>query len=212
MSAGRCICAPLTRRSRITAPRAISFSRTISTPTRAEGERARAAVAKEIIATKTREFDTLGVVLGSRYTGSPIIASDGSAPPAEHFSNFQPSAHPGCLAPHAWLDDGSSLYDHFGLGYTLLLLSDTTTLLAQEIEDAAVDVGIPFTLLDLRGTGLDKLYAAPLALIRPDQFVAWRGIRVDVAMLIHKISGQNIGGDESIRAQNLNQRLGRVAS
>ena len=31
----------------------------------AEGERARAAVAKEILATKTREFDTLGVVLGS---------------------------------------------------------------------------------------------------------------------------------------------------
>jgi 2-polyprenyl-6-methoxyphenol hydroxylase-like FAD-dependent oxidoreductase len=177
----------------------------------AEGERARSAVAKEIIATKTREFDTLGVVLGSRYTGSPIIARDGSAPPAEHFSNFQPSAHPGCLAPHAWLDDGSSLYDHFGLGYTLLLLGDTTTPLAQEIEDAAVDVGIPFTLLDLRGTGLDKLYAAPLALIRPDQFVAWRGSDVDVAMLIHKISGQNIGGDES-RAENLSQRLGRVAS
>ncbi len=177
----------------------------------AEGERARSAVAKEIIATKTREFDTLGVVLGSRYTGSPIIAGDGSAPPAEHFSNFQPSAHPGCLAPHAWLDDDSSLYDHFGLGYTLLLLGDTTTPLAQEIEDAAVDVGIPFTLLDLRGTGLDKLYAAPLALIRPDQFVAWRGSDVDVAMLIHKISGQNIGGDES-RAQNLSQRLGRVAS
>jgi 2-polyprenyl-6-methoxyphenol hydroxylase-like FAD-dependent oxidoreductase len=176
-----------------------------------EGERARAAVAKEIIATKTREFDTLGVVLGSRYTGSSIIAGDGSAPPAEHFSNFQPSAHPGCLAPHAWLDDGSSLYDHFGLGYTLLLLNDYVVALAQEVEDAAAAAGIPFTLLDLRGTGLDKLYAAPLALVRPDQFVAWRGSDVDVAMLIQKISGQNIGGDES-RAQNLNQRLGRVAS
>ena len=36
----------------------------------AAGERARAAVAKEIIATKTREFDTLGVVLGARYDHS----------------------------------------------------------------------------------------------------------------------------------------------
>jgi len=45
-----------------------------------EGERAREAVATEIVATKTREFSTLGVVLGSRYTGSPVIVDDGSAP------------------------------------------------------------------------------------------------------------------------------------
>ena len=44
----------------------------------AAGERARAAVAKEIVATKTREFDTLGVVLGARYDGSSIIVDDGS--------------------------------------------------------------------------------------------------------------------------------------
>ena len=87
-------------------------------------------------------------------------------------------AHPGCLAPHAWLDDGSSLYDHFGLGYTLACCSSgAATALAQEIEDAAAAAGMPFTLLDLRGAGLDTLYAAPLALVRPDQFVAWRGAR-----------------------------------
>jgi 2-polyprenyl-6-methoxyphenol hydroxylase-like FAD-dependent oxidoreductase len=154
-----------------------------------EGERARAAVAKEIIATKTREFDTLGVVLGARYDHSSIIMDDGSTPPAEHYANFEPSAHPGCLAPHAWRDDGSSLYDHFGLGYTLLLLSDAAMQVAQDIEDAAAAARIPVSSLDLRGTGLDKIYAAPLALIRPDQFVAWRGAQVDVAALLQKISG-----------------------
>ena len=180
----------------------------------AEGERARSAVAKEIIATKTREFDTLGVVLGARYNDSPIITGDGSAPPAEHYANFEPSAHPGCLAPHAWLDDGSSLYDHFGLGYTLLLLSDAAAALAQEIEDAAAAAGVPFTLLDLRGTGLEKLYAASLALIRPDQFVAWRGSNVDVAMLIRKISGNesNVQPNMQSKTQNLGEVFGRVAS
>jgi hypothetical protein len=180
----------------------------------AEGERARSAVAEEIIATKTREFDTLGVVLGARYDDSSIIAGDGSAPPAEHYANFEPSAHPGCLAPHAWLGDGSSLYDHFGLGYTLLLLNSDAAALAQEIEDAAAAAGMPFTLLDLRQTGLDKLYAAPLVLIRPDQFVAWRGSNVDVGMLIQKISGQKTGSAES-KTKNLEilgERLGRVAS
>ena len=34
---------------------------------------------------------------------------------------YVPSAHPGCLAPHLWLTDGSSLYDHFGPGFTPLI-------------------------------------------------------------------------------------------
>jgi 2-polyprenyl-6-methoxyphenol hydroxylase-like FAD-dependent oxidoreductase len=180
----------------------------------AQGERARAAVAPEIIATKTREFDTLGVVLGARYDHSSIIMDDGSTPPAEHYANFEPSAHPGCLAPHAWLDDGSSLYDHFGLGYTLLLLDSSTTPLAQEIEDAATAAGMPFTLLDLRGTKLDELYAAPLALIRPDQFVVWRGANVDVAALIRTISGNESNMQSSVQSktQNLGEVFGRVAS
>ena len=72
----------------------------------AAGEEARRAVGKEIERTKTREFKTLGVVLGSRYRESPIIVDDGSSPPAEHHANFEPSAFPGCLAPHAWLPDG----------------------------------------------------------------------------------------------------------
>jgi 2-polyprenyl-6-methoxyphenol hydroxylase-like FAD-dependent oxidoreductase len=179
----------------------------------AAGERARAAVAKDIVATKRREFDTLGVVLGSRYDNSPIVVDDGSEAPAEHYANFEPSAHPGCLAPHAWLADGSSLYDHFGLGFTLLLLNDSTAPLAQDIEVAAAGIGMPLTLLDLRGSALDALYAAPLALIRPDQFVAWRGTDADAAALIRTASGQTsrnlaIGNN----TQTHNNGLGRVAS
>ena len=68
-----------------------------------------------------REFKTLGIVLGMRYVNSPIIVADGSMPPPEHFMLYVPSAHPGCLAPHLWLADGSSLYDHFGPGFTLLV-------------------------------------------------------------------------------------------
>ena len=182
----------------------------------AAGERARAAVAKEIVATKTREFDTLGVVLGSRYDGSPVVIDDGSTPPPEHYANFEPSAHPGCLAPHAWLADGSSLYDHFGLGFTLLLLDDTAAALAREIETAADHARVPLKLLDLRGTGLDRLYAAPLALIRPDQFVAWRGSDADAAVLIRTISGnthmRSTPRDLAAFNDRQNQGLGRAAS
>ncbi len=141
----------------------------------AAGEEARRAVGKEIERTKTREFKTLGVVLGSRYRESPIIVDDGSTPPAEHHANFEPSAFPGCLAPHAWLPDGSSLYDHFGRGYTLLVLEDAAP--ADALVAAAKRAGVPLTVLNFRDPHLRELYGAPLALIRPDQYVAWRGAR-----------------------------------
>lgn len=153
------------------------------------GERAREDISKAITAAKTREFKTLGVVLGSRYENSPITVGDGSTPPAEHHANFEPSAHPGCLAPHAWLDDGTSLYDHFGLGYSLLLLDDAGSATAARITEAAEQAGMPLKTLDLRRTDLAKLYEAPLALIRPDQFVAWRGSDVDAAALVDIIRG-----------------------
>jgi hypothetical protein len=153
------------------------------------GERARLDIRNAITAAKTREFKTLGVVLGSRYEASPTIVSDGSPAPAEHHANFEPSAHPGCLAPHAWLDDGSSLYDHFGPGYSLLLLADAGAACAEEIARAADAAGMPLKLLDLRGTALAQLYQAPLALIRPDQHVAWRGSRTDAAALIDTVRG-----------------------
>jgi len=152
------------------------------------GERARRAVADEIVRTKTREFKTLGVVLGSRYLQSSIIADDGSAPPNEHHANFEPSAHPGCLAPHAWLADGSSLYDRFGRGYTLLVLDDAPA--ARDLAAAAKRASVPLTVLDLPDRQLRELYGAPLALIRPDQYVAWRGERVgDADALIATLRG-----------------------
>lgn len=144
-----------------------------------EGDRARREVGEEIARTKTREFKTLGVVLGSRYLDSPIIVGDGSAPPREHYANFEPSAYPGCLAPHAWLPDESSLYDHFGRGYTLLALDDATS--NEELVQAAGRAGVPLTVLNFPDRQLRALYGAPLALIRPDQYVAWRGERVEDA-------------------------------
>jgi hypothetical protein len=165
------------------------------------GERARAGLANDIRAAKTREFKTLGVVLGSRYKESPIIVPEGSNPPAEHHADYEPSAHPGCLAPHAWLADGTSLYDHFGLGYNLLLLADRGEPLAREIQSAAAAAGVPLSLLDLRQSDLAALYQAPLALVRPDQYVAWRGSNVDATALIDAVRGHS--APESKGVENL---------
>ncbi len=153
-----------------------------------EGDAARQAVGAEIVRTKTREFATLGVVLGSRYDASPLVVDDGSAPPAEHYSNYQPSAHPGCLAPHAWLDERTSLYDRLGPDYTLLVLADGADPAIEAIRAAANAAGMPLAVLDVRGAGLEGLYGAALALVRPDHHVAWRGeAAADAAGLVDRV-------------------------
>ncbi len=138
------------------------------------GEATRREVGDIIEATKIREFKTLGVVLGSRYENSPIVISDGTEPPAEHFMLYVPSAHPGCLAPHLWLADNSSLYDHFGQGFTLLI-ADGNPEEAAGLSSAAEARSIPLKILKPLDSRLRARYEARFALIRPDQHVAWRG-------------------------------------
>lgn len=154
------------------------------------GEATRREVGEIIEATKLREFRTLGIVLGSRYEGSPIIAPDESEPPPEHFMLYVPSAHPGCLAPHLWLADGSSLYDHFGEGFTLLV---TVGEAGQAAGFAAVagELGIPLRVLVPDDRRLPARYGTRFVLIRPDQHVAWRGdaLPADAAELLGKVTG-----------------------
>ena len=156
------------------------------------GEATRREVGEIIEATKIREFKTLGIVLGMRYADSPIIVSDGSAPPDEHFMLYVPSAHPGCLAPHLWLADGSSLYDHFGQGFTLLATAGDGTEAAPFVA-AATRRGLPLTLVTPADARLPARYSARFALIRPDQHVAWRGdaMPADADALLDQVTGTN---------------------
>jgi hypothetical protein len=138
----------------------------------AEGDAARCKAGRMLQASKLREFHSLGLVLGLRYAGSPILMDDAGAPPTEETTVYTPSAYPGCLAPHAWLADGSSLYDHFGQGFTLLATNGGEA----EASVFAAEAGeIPLTVLAPSDERLHGLYAASFALIRPDQHVAWRG-------------------------------------
>ena len=137
-----------------------------------------------------REFKTLGIVLGMRYVNSPIIVADGSMPPPEHFMLYVPSAHPGCLAPHLWLTDGSSLYDHFGAGFTLLI-TEGDERAADRLAKAATKSNIPLKVLVPKNARLHQRYEARFALIRPDQHVAWRGndIPADCEALLAHVTG-----------------------
>ena len=86
----------------------------------AEGDALRAEIGREAYELNVQQFCCAGLNFGYFYTGSPIIATDGEAPPTYSMGSFTPSTVPGCRAPHFWLADGRSLYDAFGPGYTLL--------------------------------------------------------------------------------------------
>ena len=103
---------------------------------------------------------------------------------------YVPSAHPGCLAPHLWLTDGSSLYDHFGPGFTLLI-TEGDEHAAERLAEAATKSNIPLKVLAPTNARLHQRYEARFALIRPDQHVAWRGndIPADCEALLTHVTG-----------------------
>lgn len=154
------------------------------------GEATRREVGDLIEATKLREFKTLGIVLGQRYANSPIVVSDGNDPPPDHFMHYVPSAHPGCRAPHLWLADGSSLYDHFGDGFTLLV-TDGDAEAVVDLVEAAGKRQLPIKVLSLADGRLRQRYEARFALIRPDQHVGWRGdsMPADCNELLARLTG-----------------------
>jgi 2-polyprenyl-6-methoxyphenol hydroxylase-like FAD-dependent oxidoreductase len=141
-----------------------------------EGAAARAQVS-EHLSHFGEEFASIGVQLGARYDGSPIVA-EGGTPPPDDYVRYTPSGVPGGRAPHYWLGSGrgygDSLFDRFGRGFTLLRLGDAAAD-TSSIEAAAQKRGVPLAVLDVPAAEARDLYGSNLALVRPDQYVAWRG-------------------------------------
>lgn len=155
-----------------------------------EGAAERAAFAEEI-ARFREEFASLGIQLGARYDGSPIIVGDGATPPPDDPKVYTPSSVPGGRAPHWWIRERESLFDRLGPGFTLLRLGPDAPSGAG-FERAAAARGIPFNVLTIAEPGILELYERPLALLRPDQHVAWRGVEEpdDAGRLLDIVTGR----------------------
>ena len=87
------------------------------------------------------------------------------------------------------MKDGSSLYDHFGKGFTLISLDDEIN--GESLAAAAKERGIPFQVLTTSGSDREtllELYEAWAALVRSDHHVAWRGHQLpsDIAIFARR--------------------------
>ena len=153
------------------------------------GEAARKAASDHLNAHARQEFNIPGITFGGRYDGSAIVVPDGTAAPPDAANTYVATGCPGGRAPHLWLADGRSLYDAFGFEFTLLRLgnkpADATPFAA-----LAKAQGVPLAIVDVPSDEARDLYQADLALIRPDQIVAWRGNSAgDAAAVLRKATG-----------------------
>jgi 2-polyprenyl-6-methoxyphenol hydroxylase-like FAD-dependent oxidoreductase len=147
-----------------------------------------------VLSTCGEQFASIGVQLGARYDGSPIVSADGDPPP-DSLVTYTPTSIPGGRAPHVWRSGwhrrGDSLFDSFGTGFTLLRLGSRPPN-TDRMAAAARAAGVPLTELTVARPLVRDLYERDLVLIRPDQHVAWRGNRppTDAAALFTLVAGR----------------------
>jgi len=172
-----------------------------------DGEAARAAAGAFLNDYIRREFNIPGVTFGGRYDGSPIIRSDAAVIPDDAANVYVPTASPGGRAPHLWLEDGRSLYDLLGFEWSLLVMSKrgAASSAAGAFRNAAKAFGLELKVVEILLPEARDLYEADLALIRPDQIVAWRGSGddLDIDALFHVVTGHQTSAAHEIRTASL---------
>lgn len=156
----------------------------------AAGAAARAALGAHILALGNAENEARGIEFGYRYRDTPIIVRDtDDAEPEWRQLDYVPSTWPGARPPHLFLADGSALFDHFGMGFTLVVFvaDDGAALL-----DSAAALGLPLKILRIDDAAVRAVYERDYVLIRPDQIVAWRGnqLPADCRALLDTVRGQ----------------------
>ncbi len=157
----------------------------------AEGEAIRAALADKIRGQR-KHFAAVGIHLGYRYEGSPLVVPDGTPAPPDDPMRYDPVARPGSRAPHLWLAPGESILDRFGPEWSWLRF-DAGDADDVHLSGAARLLNLPLTVVDIDSVAARALYAARRVLIRPDGHVAWRGdvVPTDPRALLRTVSGQD---------------------
>jgi 2-polyprenyl-6-methoxyphenol hydroxylase-like FAD-dependent oxidoreductase len=154
----------------------------------AAAQAAREAFGERIMSEDRPQYLTVGLQLGERYEGSPIVCHDGTPAPPDTWDKYVPVDRPGARAPHYWLAKGRALFDEFGQGFTLMDFGAG----AKETDAfvrAAAARGVPLKVIR-PAPPEQHLYDRKLVLVRPDQHIAWRGdVAEDALAVVDRVRG-----------------------
>jgi 2-polyprenyl-6-methoxyphenol hydroxylase-like FAD-dependent oxidoreductase len=139
-----------------------------------EGLGARTEMAGRFDLEQRKVTEILGIEAGYRYVGSPIIWPEPGEGPDPDNPLYIPTTWPGARLPHVWLDDGSSLHDRLGSGFTLLQVGNTTVD-TKPLELAFRSLRAPLEVLRANSERAREIFGCDLLLIRPDLHITWRG-------------------------------------
>ena len=153
------------------------------------GDDCRKRVGNYFIESLHSEWNSIGIALGYRYEGSPIIVPDGTEPTSDDAANYIPTSRPGHRAPHAWLSDGRSTLDLFGRAFVLLRFGERID--TSKLERAALGLSVPLQVVYIADPAIAQLYENALVLVRPDGHVAWRAdqLPMDCVGLLNIVRG-----------------------
>ena len=136
------------------------------------GNQARQRAGAQIHDLGNAENESRGIEFGYVYTGSAIVADEGTTEAESSFIDYRPTTAPGARLPSTFLADGSALFDLLGDWFTLLVFNHTD---ASQFVAAAIACNVPLKIIEMTEPEFAKIYQTNLVLVRPDQHVGWRG-------------------------------------
>jgi 2-polyprenyl-6-methoxyphenol hydroxylase-like FAD-dependent oxidoreductase len=140
------------------------------------------------------ELDAFGgtrvMVYEPNYEGSAVVAGPPNGRSSAH-GEHSFKARAGHHLPPQPLSSGRNVFEELGADFTLLAFGEQDEA-ARAFEAAARAHHVPLEIIRDSYADGREAYAAPLILVRPDQYVVWTGERApaDVAALLQRVAGR----------------------
>lgn len=135
--------------------------------------------------------ELLGIELGYRYSGSPLVVDEPGDGPDSNSFDYNPTTWPGSRLPHVWVRDGVAIQDLIDpAGYTLVNLSGDVEA-SEAFTRSFEKFSVPFKVLNVESQAAETVYEKKLLLLRPDMHVVWRGDKApsNVYQIVSKVTG-----------------------